>query len=224
MSTGYGMESPSELNKTSGAEQETTTRLEIPFNPAAQDTGSIADDYPEAPSLLRVHVLYEDSPTEARATRLVQTLADNLKLDADFHVTSAIFDFLQTGGSLRSPGDEDDEADILLVSAHGRSELPDGLVTWVEDWLQHDFDGPRALVISLDPEAEGTIWASQFNARCQTGARAKSVDVFSHFGRHAGEDQQFSFEDLQYRSETKTALLDETLQWTRPSSHWGINE
>ncbi|MGH7970672.1 MAG: hypothetical protein ACREIC_18250, partial [Limisphaerales bacterium] len=63
-----------------------------------------------------------------------------------------------------------------------------------------------------------------FNTRCQTGARAKCVDVFSHFGQHTEEDRRFSFEDLQYRSETKTALLDETLQWTRPSSHWGINE
>lgn len=219
------MESPSDLNRTPGAPREERLDLDLPFEPVSLGNGIRQEEEPaDGPPLLRIHLLYEDSLTQARATQLMRSLADNLKLEADFLITSTVFTLLASDDPMQPAAIDKSEPDILLVSAHGQGELPAGLVAWVEDWLQRESARPRALVISFDPEAEGTVWASKFHSQCQTHARLRSVDVFSHFGYGSQREREFSVDDLQYRAETKTALLDETLRWSRPSSHWGINE
>lgn len=221
------MERPPESNQAVGAAEEERLGLDFPFEPTSPHEGPHDDeDLADGPPLLRVHLLSEDLPTEARATHLVRALAENLKLEADFLITSTMFGLVVPEGQPQPVVTDKEEADILLVSAHGQSELPVGLVSWVENWLRCDSARPRALVISFDPEAEGTFWASKFHLQCQNNARLRAVDVFSHFGDSTEREceREFSLDDLQYRAETKTALLDETMRWNRPSSHWGINE
>jgi len=223
-STIFVMERLQDVNGSQGAPSEVTSLGISPFPLPRVGSGPTEETLDEGPPMLHVHLVYEDLRTGARATKLVERLGEDLKLEADFRLTLTLFD------NFREPqlGDliaaEAEDADILLLSAHGRRELPGAVISWVQEWLKKESVGPRALVLSFDAEAEGTAWASQFVGHLQGSARLASVEVFPHFGRGAIQEGEYSLEDIQYRAETRTALLDEALYRIKPSSHWGINE
>jgi hypothetical protein len=178
----------------------------------------------DGPLVLHIHLISEDPQTEGRARQLVADLAANLKVEADFLLTSAPFEAAEFGYNWQSNATGGEDADILLVSAHGRREVPVALVRWIQGWVRQRTAGPRAVVISLDEESRDTGWMGQLEGSLQAHLRDASVDFFSHFGAVSGGGAGFSWADIQYRAETRTALLDETLQRVKPSSHWGINE
>jgi len=218
------MESLQDLNGSKGVAKEVTTLGISTFPVSDVRSETAGETFDEGPPMLHVHLLYEDTRTGARATKLVERLGEDLRLEADFRLTLSVFDNFREGELRELVATEAEDADILLLSAHGRGELPGTVVSWIHEWLKRESDAPRALVLSFDAEAEGTDWASQFVACLQGSARSASVDVFSHFGQGAIQEGEYSLEDIQYRAETRTALLDEALYRIKPSSHWGINE
>jgi hypothetical protein len=219
------MESLRNLNERAGAAPPATRDSGMLSPAERQILGERSEVlFDDGPPLLRVHLISEDVSTGTRGTRLVQALAEHLQFEADFKVTSTPFEILGTMNAEEIGIEEAGDADILLLSAHGKSELPPALVVWVHNWIKERTDGPRALIISLDAEAEGTVWAGQIEATLQQNAQTASVDVFSHYDRLVARAEDFSLENIQYRAQTRTALLDETLRSEKPSSHWGINE
>lgn len=184
----------------------------------------IPETIEEGPLVLHIHLMSEDAQTESRARQLVTDLAANLKIEADFLLTAAMFEAAETGYHWQSNATGGEDADILMVSAHGRREVPTALVRWIQGWVRQNSGDPRAVVISLDEEARDTGWMGRLEGSLQTHLRNASVDFFSHFGAVNHDQPSFSWAEIQYRAETKTAVLDETLQRVKPSSHWGINE
>jgi hypothetical protein len=219
------MERLQDRNGKVGTAEHTDSGLETPFTAEPRPVaGCLEDDLDGGPPLLRLHVIFEDPSTGARATRLVESLAAHLKLEADFIVSSSGFGDIAEEPQGALPREPDaDPPDILVLSAHGQAPLPLAVIFSIRRWLNSRSGEPRALVISLDAQAEQTSWADQVGGYLDIGS-SRSVEVFLHFGAFAEAQQGFSVADIHYRAETKTALLDETLQWTKPSSHWGINE
>lgn len=218
------MERSQDLNGKRGGLSDNPAQSQPALASTVTDAGAPESLFDTGIPLLRVHLVYEDSSTGDRGTHLIETLAEHLKLEADFHLTATVFESIELGQNheedLMLPG----ETDILLVSAHGERTLPISVISWIQKWLRARQTTPRALVLSLDAAAQATDWANELEATFQDEARRTSVDLFSHFGELPKAEKGFSMEDIQYRAQARTALLDETLRWDKPSSHWGINE
>lgn len=179
----------------------------------------------ETPTL-RVQMVYEDAETGLRAKRALESLAGHLELDADFNIGLSRFDLLREKAFRELAAREAEGADILLLSAHGNETLPPGVLAWLEEWLIRNAGEPRALVVSLDPDVAGSAEANGILSALQTVAEPAGVDMFPHFGRTMSSGWQTSADDIHYRVETRTALLDEALHRVELDSHryWGINE
>jgi len=171
---------------------------------------------------LDVQLIYEDAKTGARARQVLERLAEQLKLEAELQVNLLRFDLLGEPELSGLVGDGGSDADILVLAAHGQSELPAPVRAWLDRWLGRRLGSPRALAVSLDAGTEGTAPAKNILASLQAAARLAAVEVFPHFGGTPTSD--LTFEDIQYRAETKTALLEESLQRVESHSHWGLNE
>ena len=179
----------------------------------------------ETPTL-RVQLVYEDSQTGLRAKEALESLADHLNLEADFYIGLSRFDLLREHEFRELAAREAEGANILLLSAHGQDALPPGVLSWLEQWLARNAGEPRALVVSLDPGSEGSPAAGQILASLESAAQPAGVYVFPHLGQVTEPDSQTTIEDIRYRAETQTGLLDEALHRFELGSHrdWGINE
>ena len=224
---------PQQLADISSAKAPIGTRLELMPNVISMQSimksiAVTADETAfndEAPTL-RVQLVYEDAQTGLRAKQALESLAEHLKLEADFHIGLSRFDLLREPAFRELAAREAEHADILLLSAHGRDVLPPGVLSWLEQWLARHGADPRALVLSFDPDAEGSPGANQTLALVETAAQPGGVDVFPHFGETPRSDREAAAKDIHYRAETRSVLLDEALWQVEMDSrrHWGIND
>jgi hypothetical protein len=161
-----------------------------------------------------------------RARRALERLANHLRLEADFHIQMSRFDLLREPVLREKAAREAAAADVLLLSAHGQLGFPPAVHSWLEQWLVVRVHAPRALVVSLDADAEDSARANQIIEMLTAAAQGSGVDLFPHFGEALDPEWELSAEDIHYRAETTTALLDETLHRMEKASHrfWGINE
>ncbi len=173
---------------------------------------------------LKVHLIYEDTETGLRAKQAVDRLGERFNLETDACLNPWRFDRLWEPTLREQALNEAAEADILLVSAHGQDELPPAILAWLEQWLASDHAGPRALVLSFDARARGSTGANQILASLHAAARLAGVDVLPHFGATLTPDWEMTIEDLHYRAEAQTVLLNDALLQVEQHTRWGINE
>jgi hypothetical protein len=121
-------------------------------------------------------LVYEDTPTGLRAKRSLDLLP--LSLPA-CKTRLWRWDLFENPWLREYAAKEASRADIILLSAHGRDELPPGLREWLNRWLTIKEDRPYALGLLLDgnaawePERERVV---QFVRRL---AAAAGVDFFN---------------------------------------------
>lgn len=204
--------------QTLQALNETVLTEVLPTTARSQLTSG--DDIPA----LYIQMVYEDTATGLRARQALDRLAFNLKLETDFHVDLLRFDFLWEPAFREQALEHAADADILLLSAHGQDGLPLVVSSWLAQWLARELGRPRALVLSFDEDASGSVAANRILASLQAAAQPAGVDVFPHWSQTLGTDWNVTIQGVQYRAETKTTLLDEALRQVEPHSHWGINE
>jgi hypothetical protein len=179
----------------------------------------------EVSARLGVALVYEDFATGARARNALEWLCGGQELGVDLCLDVWRFDLLRDPEIASQVFERTGGADIVVVSMHGKSDLPGQVLVWLDRWLKAGREGPAALVVSLDEAAREDPGVRGRVSSLQSVAGAAGVDVFVHFGSGtSSREAAVTVEDLNNRFTARTELLDEMLNRTRGYRDWGINE
>ena len=179
----------------------------------------------EVSARLGVALVYEDFATGARARSALEWLCSGQELGVDLCLDVWRFDLLMDPEIARHVFERTGSADIVVVSLHGKGDLPGQVLVWLDWWLKRGRAGPAALVVSLDETAREELSAGQRLCALRSACEAAGVDMFVHFGAGAARrDGVLTVKDLNQRYTARTELLDEMLNRTRTYRDWGINE
>jgi hypothetical protein len=110
-------------------------------------------------------------------------------------------------------------ADIIIVAAHGRSDLPQDVKAWMELWLTEKLQAV-ALVGLFDREESLDNPARSYLASI---ARRANLEFFSQPGTLPRNEESEPGANAWEKSKT-FSLLAGMEQLDRNVSHWGINE
>jgi len=104
---------------------------------------------------LKVVIIYDDFAAGQHAIRTSKSLLDQLS-DFEFQTTLWKFAVLRSPKLKEMAAQDAAEADVVIVAAHVRGELPTDIKSLLELWVERKKQGPTALVAMLGG-AEGNI-------------------------------------------------------------------
>jgi hypothetical protein len=178
----------------------------------------------ESPLPLDVLLLYEDATTALRGKQLLDLLAENGTLQADFRLDLWRFDLLGAAVLRHIDPQESLDSDIVVLAAHGQAPLPPAVQSWLQRWFDRNQGEARALISLLDESARHSIAASDTRFFLEGGANRAGITLFSNFVDAAETEFDTAVAGIRYRAETTSVLLDETLHRSGSYREWGINE
>lgn len=172
----------------------------------------------EGNQTFNVVIAYEDFETGKHAKKTYDFLVDNLGESCQFNNQMWKFDVLSVP-KLREIAVRDAiNADIIIIAAHGRGELPKEVKAWMELWAANKVRA-IALVGLFDREDYVDNPVRTYLANVAEGAH---IDFFSQPGLWP-RDEESAFESWEQDSKSLSALVG-LAQHGRDVSHWGINE
>lgn len=171
-----------------------------------------------------VVVMYADRATRERAIRVCDHMALELSREFDFDFSWWKFDYLRDAKVAKLGAAAAAQADMIIFSAHADGELPATVTSWIESWVSKRDDRPSALValIGTMEDPQKGLTPAHFYLR-NVAQRAK-MDYLPHAMVPLSDAQYGSVESILRRAETTTPFLQEILNHTAPTTHWGINE
>jgi hypothetical protein len=139
----------------------------------------------EAPvrPVLEVLLLYEDLGTAIRARHLLDRLPGQLGRETDFNTRLWRLDLLGQPLLAEQAAIEAAAADVIILSLHGRGDLPTDVRNWLNRWLDHKEDRPYALAASLDAEPTEARDRNPLVDDLRQFAASAGVDLFFGVGR-----------------------------------------
>jgi hypothetical protein len=175
----------------------------------------------DAPADFNVVIAYEDFETGKHAKKTYDFLVEHLGDECRFNNQMWKFDVLGVSKLREMAAKDAAEADIIIVSAHGNSDLPSEVKAWMELWITEP-SRAIALVGLFGAQEYLSNPARGFLARA---ARRAGIEFFSQPGlwpeRENAEEHGFG----PWAQNGKTfSLLADMVQRDREVSHWGINE
>jgi hypothetical protein len=169
-------------------------------------------------------LIYEDLRTGLRAKDVLECARRRLPRALNFNLAMWRFDVLREVSWRETDPSEASVAVIVVVSAHGPSDLPEVVTDWLQQWLQRKREEPRALIVSLDDTSRDSASVAQVVARLRMGAKAKNVTVFPHFGAPPRYKSVLAVNEIQSPAHAITAMLSDIRRWPERHEDWGINE
>lgn len=170
-----------------------------------------------------VVIAYEDFDTGKRAKETYDFLAHNLGRDCALNNEMWKFDVLRIPKLREIAVKDAAQADIIIVSSHGGSELPSDVKLWVESWLKQPLKA-LALVALFDGQREG---ASASRAYLVAAAKRAGIGFFAQPDDVSGQRTEellppFAAE----RAWSRKALftLVGAVQREMPSPRWESND
>src|ERR1051325_10845877 len=104
----------------------------------------------EATKTFTVVMLYEDFGTGKRARLTYDFITDHLRQHCEFKNNMWKFDVLRLPKLRKMAAAESAMADMIIVSMHGESNVPQEVKAWLNLWLEEKGDHPAALVALVD--------------------------------------------------------------------------
>lgn len=101
---------------------------------------------------IEVLLVYEDFGTALRAQHSLDLLPRPLLTEAGLNTKLWRLDLFRVPLLREQAALEAVAADLIIVSLHGREELPADACEWLNRWLDKKEDRPYALAVLLDPE------------------------------------------------------------------------
>ena len=127
-----------------------------------------------------VVILYEDGPAGRRAKRLCDKLIHELKDECDFNLKLWNFQALGIPEFGESAMEAAAQADLVIVSLHGRAGIPAEIKEWIEALTGQIIDRPPALVALLGKPKAGGGTAASTLAYLSSVANRTGIDFFAH--------------------------------------------
>lgn len=116
---------------------------------------------------INVVMVYEDYATGLRAKRLYDNLCRQLEPECEVNQSMWKFEVLAVPRLGTVAAEEAAEADMVIISLSGESELPGRVKDWLETWVGEKAGQSSALVALFDgiEEDESQIEAIQIHLR-----------------------------------------------------------
>lgn len=178
----------------------------------------------EAHRLLKVIIAYEDFATGHRAMRACENLIGQLGREFQFQTSLWKFEILRLPKLEPMAGQDAVEADVVIISAHGRGELPAEVKKWMERWLSRTQEVAKALVALLDEEEEGAEEDCRVGSYLQEFARKAHFDFFWRVYPNSESEMAFSSSQLAVQAEAGSWMMEENPGGPTAMRQWGINE
>ena len=135
---------------------------------------------PSHSARLKVVILYEDSATGLRAKCFVDGLSNDSQLTSTPNTQLWRCDLLETPLNREQAAVESAEADVILLSLHGRSGALDAATELLNRWQDHKENRPYALGLLLDSDSKSEI-EHQFLSRVREVAQNVQANLFCGF-------------------------------------------
>lgn len=174
--------------------------------------------------VMNVVMLYEDPPCRDWADELwgrVTELVGDEGISLRSWRTGELTHPMVLGEAVRAAVD----ADILVLSAHARPELPINVHVWIDAWLPRRGVSEGVLVALLTVH-EHDVEQSHARDYLHGAATRAGIDFLVQERKSASTDDDEAFAlNLRNRATVVTPVLGEILTQERYSyRHWGINE
>ena len=140
-------------------------------------TGIPTPDIPR----LGVLILYEDISTGLRAKRSLDLLPKPLPAPAPLSTKLWRIDLLSDPLLGEQAALEAAGADLIILSVHGRGELPAAVRAWLNSWLDRKPNRPCALGVLLDSDEASRGGGNPVIAYAQQVAAAAGANLFYGF-------------------------------------------
>ena len=169
--------------------------------------------------ILEVLILYEDFATGLRAKCSLDLLLSQCRMETCFRTKIWKVDLLSEPLLREQAAIEAAGSDVILLSVHGRGNVPAAMLDWVSRLLHYKEDRPYAIGLMLDPDVATPAAHNAVRAHLQQVAAAAGVDFFCDF-RAAPVPMIESFrERINQRAHDSSFVLDQILRTTpRPSA------
>ena len=166
---------------------------------------------------VKVAIGYDDFPDGQRAMRMCQHLIEQLGREFQFSARLWKFALLAVPKLAEDAAQDAAEADMIIISAHGRGTLPNDLKDWVSGTPVRRRRGARALIALLDAADEPGTEASPAYSYLQQVAKEGNIDFFSRTFPTPATCSHLLAGRL-------SSSLEELLQERVATREWGINE
>jgi len=181
-------------------------------------------NFGESPLQLKLVLAYEDKPTAERARRAVENVLNTPEVNAQLQLRLWRFDMLDHPEIKNRSEQQVFAADILVVSMHGRNRLTAQAENRLMKWVGRKRRKPRALVISLDFEAQALVETNPTVGELRSTAIRSGFNVLLHFGEPPRAKPDTVIADLHSPEASTLHIPDESRQRPEPYRGWGINE
>ena len=176
------------------------------------------------PSVLDVLIIYEDLGTALRAKHSLDRLPTQAGTGPRLNTKLWKVDLLREPLLREQAAIEAIGVDVIILSIHGRSELPVAVREWLHRWLDRKEKRPYAFCVLLDPELAGRWQESPVAAQVKVVGEVSGVDLFFGFCEASSSELDAAISAIRERTHRSMPMHGEMLK--RPQRHrwWGINE
>lgn len=177
----------------------------------------------EPSPVFNVIIAYEDFESGMHAKKTYDFLTANL--GHDFVVNNQMwkFDVLSIPKLREMAACDAAEADIIIISSHGGSELPVPVRAWIDAWLNKEC-GAIALVALFDRGPEQAEGVRRYLAEVAKRAGLEFFAQPDEWPGAGGFELRASLPGGRTRADHGLSILARIETFERPSSRWGINE
>jgi hypothetical protein len=173
---------------------------------------------PEGNSVFNVVIAYEDFETGKHGKNTYDFLVEHLGEECQFSNQMWKFDVLSVPKLREMAAKDAAAADIIVIAAHGRNDLPTPVKAWIESW-QSEKIRAIALVALFDSDDYIDNPARSYLAGV---AERAHIDFFSQPGQWP-KGEESAYKNWEQSSKSLSALVG-LAQHDKDVSHWGINE
>jgi hypothetical protein len=171
-------------------------------------------------SSFNVVIAYEDFETGKHGKKTYDFLVQNLGEECRFDNQMWKFDVLAVPKLREMAAKDAVAADIIIISAHGQSELPMEVKSWMELWLSEKTNA-IAIVGLFDLEAYEDNAARTYLAEV---AQRAGIEFFAQPGPWPKQEAPLQLFGNWERNSANFSALSAIAQREKDVSHWGINE
>jgi|GEM_PF-3893769 len=129
---------------------------------------------------LKVFVGCESSASSAQACALLERVAQKTGAEGRLICSWWNFDVLAITAVRKLAAAEAAQADMIIIAAHDRLDLPPEVKAWIHQWLAQGENHSRALVALLPPEGKKPRPAHGIISRLRKVAELGRMDFFAN--------------------------------------------
>jgi hypothetical protein len=173
---------------------------------------------------LSVLILYEDFGTGLRAKHSLDMLPKQGPAPAPWSTKLWRIDLLSDPLLGEQAVLEAAAADVIILSVHGRGELPAVVREWLNSWLGRKQNRPCVLGVLLDSEEASQGGDNPVLAYAQQVATAAGANLFYGYSEAPVSELDSVMTEIDERACQSSSVLEDMLKRTESYRGWGINE